>query len=111
MSTIGDSAREIARKKILDKCKQVKLTPLRVLQRISEGLDATETRTAYDKDRGRWSYSEPLVDHGHRLEAAGMGVMIHSMKPCDKMKVEITGFEDTLRSIYNKRQGKKTQPG
>jgi hypothetical protein len=104
---IGAEAAKIARQKVLAQAKAVKLTTRRVLQRISEGLDATEVKTSYDKDRGKWAYSEPMIDHGHRLEAAGMGVMIHGMKPCDKVKLEITGFEDTLRAIYDKRQGKK----
>jgi len=98
MSEIGNQAKEIAKKKLLDQCKRVRLTPMRVLKRISEGLDATEVKAHYDKDRGKWAYSTPLVDHGHRLEAAELGVMLHDMKPAGKLDVDVTGnMADMMR--------------
>jgi hypothetical protein len=96
---IGAEAAKIARQKVLAQAKAVKLTTRRVLQRISEGLDATEVKTNYDKDRGKWSYSEPLVDHAHRLEAAGLGIMIHDMKPCEKKKIDINHSGSIMAAV------------
>ena len=113
---IGAEAAKIARKKVLEQAKAVKLSTKRILQRISEGLDATEVKTNYDKDRGKWAYSEPLIDHGHRLEAAGMGIMIHEMKPCEKKKVDLNvkgalniNIIDRFGADDQSKAGKKTQ--
>lgn len=89
MSEIGQTAQEIARNKLLKQCEKIKFTSLKVLERINEGLDATEVKTSYDKDRGKWVYSTPLVDHGRRLAAAELGIIIHDMKPCEKKKVDM----------------------
>jgi hypothetical protein len=107
MSNVGDAARETARKKILEHCKKVKLTPPRILLRISEGLDAIDNKVFYDKDRGKCITGPDLVDHGRRLEAAALGIMIHDMKPCEKKKltVEVEGIEDILKAIHAKRGG------
>jgi uncharacterized protein (DUF1778 family) len=88
---IGLEAAKIARKKILEIAKRVKLTPERTLQRIAEGLSATEIKAQYDKDRERWVYSRPLVDHGQRLSAAQLSILIHDMKPCERKKIEVNG--------------------
>jgi hypothetical protein len=32
-----------------------------------------------------------LVDHGHRLEAAEIGVMLHDLKPAEKHDVSVGG--------------------
>jgi hypothetical protein len=96
---IGAEAAKIARKKVLEQARQVKLTTRRILTRISEGLDATEVKTNYDKDRGKWSYSEPLIDHGHRLEAAGMGIIIHDMKPCEKKKIDVNHSGSIMAAV------------
>lgn len=105
MSIIGDKSREIARKKVLKQCRDVKLTTRRILQRISEGLDAHENKVFYDKDRGKCIVGPDQIDHGRRLEAASLGVMIHDMKPCERKKVDLTapGIEEVLKEIANKK--------
>ena len=93
---IGAAAAKTARKKVLVEAKAVKLTTRRVLQRISEGLDAIDNKVFYDKDRGKCITGPDMVDHGHRLEAAGMGIIIHDMKPCERKKFDmrVEGIED-----------------
>lgn len=86
---IGLEARDIAREKIVKKLNECKVTVSKTFKRIAEGLDATETKASYDKDRGKWVYSAPLVDHGKRLEAAQIAVMLHDLKPCAKVKGDI----------------------
>lgn len=44
MSITGDSAREIARKKVLELCKKLRRPPERVPSGISEDVDATEVK-------------------------------------------------------------------
>ena len=71
-------------------CKEHGLTISVVVKTVKEGLSATETRTSYDKDRGKWTYSSPLVDHGHRLEAANIASGFFGLKQ-DKVKVDLNG--------------------
>jgi|GEM_PF-3647616 len=97
MSTIGEQARQIARKKILVECKKAKLTSARVLKRISEALDACETKTSYDKDRGKWQYSKPLIDHGKRLDAAALAAAILDLKPVETKNVNLGGSVIVLK--------------
>ena len=86
MSKIGDMARDIAREKILKQCKSVKLTEKRILTAISNALDAKKTDRA---------------DHGQRLDAAKIGIMLYDLKPPEKSKVEHSldgNLADLMRS-------------
>jgi hypothetical protein len=88
---IGLEAAKIARQKVLKEAKSVKLTTRRILQRISEGLDANEVKISYDTRAMRFFYAKPRVDHGRRLDAAQLGILIHDMKPCERKKIELSG--------------------
>jgi hypothetical protein len=113
---IGAEAAKIARRKVLEQARAVKLSTKRILQRISEGLDAVDNKVFYDKDRGRCIVGPDQVDHGRRLEAAGMGIMIHEMKPCEKKKVDLNvkgalniNIIDRFGADDQSKAGKKTQ--
>lgn len=67
----------------------VKLTPKRTFKAISDGLDAFEVRSSYDKDAQKWSYSKKLIDHKTRLNAAGLSVMVLGLKTPEKHESEI----------------------
>jgi hypothetical protein len=114
---IGAEAAAIARDKILEQCRKVKLTPPRILQVIADALEATEVKTNYDKDRGKWSYSTPLVDHGKRLDAAELGVMLYDLKPPEKTKLDVNLKGDMTINVIDRfgtgkdmGKAKKVQP-
>lgn len=64
---------------------RVGLTPRRTLLRIKQGLDATDQKASYDKDRGKWVYSDPLVAWGARKDYAALAVTVLDMKPSEKV--------------------------
>jgi hypothetical protein len=71
--TVIEETRQAAR--------EMGLTPERSLQVILAAHDATEIRPHYDKDKGEFVYSKPLVDHQTRLRAAEMNMdMVHGIK-------------------------------
>ena len=107
LEDIGDKARDIAREKIIKKLNECKVTVSKTFKRIAEGLDATETKASYDKDRGKWVYSAPLVDHGKRLEAAQIAVMLHDLKPCAKVKGDINIQGSIMAAVAKQLSEKK----
>lgn len=95
---LGKEAGEIARAETLKHCKAVKLTPRRILKRISEGLDAKENKVFYDKDRGRCITGPDMIAHEVRLDAAKMGLSIWGMKAPEKLDVTVTDIGEKLRA-------------
>lgn len=66
------------------------LTTRLTLRRIREGMNATETKTNYDKDRGKWVYSAPMINWGARLKAVDQAICVLALKPAEKHQVEHT---------------------
>lgn len=64
------------------------LTTRLTLRRIREALNATETKANYDKDRGKWVYSAPMIDWGARSKAVDQAICILDLKPAEKHQVE-----------------------
>jgi len=95
---IGKEASDVARAVVLKEAKSVGLTTRKTLRRIAQGLDAKETRTSYDKDRGRWSYSDSMIDYGARCDYAKLAVVVLDLKPAEKMDVNVnTNLPEMLR--------------
>lgn len=88
---LGKESGELARAETLKHCKAVKLTPRRILKRISEGLDAKENKVFYDKDRGKCVVGPDMIAHEVRLDSAKLGLSIWGMKAPDKLDVNVTG--------------------
>jgi hypothetical protein len=88
-------------------CREHKLTVSSVVKAVKDGLEACETKTNYDKDRGKWVYSTPLIDHGKRLDAASIASGWFGLKKPEKLDVKVEGFEEVLRKVHEKRTGKK----
>lgn len=86
---IGKEAAEYARKTVIAESKRAHLTLRRTLTRIAEGLNATETKASYDKDRGKWVYSDPMIDWGARAKAIDQAIAILDLKPAEKHEVEL----------------------
>jgi len=86
---IGREAAEVARKTVLRQAKSVGLTTRKTLKRIAEGLDAKKTAVSYDKDRGRWAYSDPMIDFPTRAEYVKLAMTFHDMKPSEKLDVNV----------------------
>ena len=112
---IGAEAAKIARRKVLAEARKAKLTTYRVLKRISEGLDAVENKVFYDKDRGKCIIGPDMIDHGRRLEAAGLGIVIHDMKPCEKKKIDVNhsldkSLIDVARKVLAENPAKEDKP-
>lgn len=78
---IGAEAAKLAHKKILSEAKRVGLTTRKVLRGIVEGLNAFENKAAYDKDRGRWVYSDEMINHQARAKARDQAILILNMVP------------------------------
>jgi len=87
-------AAEYAINKTLAHCKAVKLGPRKALKRIVEALSATDTKASYDKDRGKWVYSAPMIDWAARAKAVDQAIMVLDLKPADKSKVEHSFGDD-----------------
>jgi len=111
---IGKEAAGIAREKVLKLAQEVKLTPKKVLQRISEGLDAIENKVFYDKDRGKCITSPDLIAHHIRLDSAKLGLTVLDMNPSEKHDVNINGdinmllkeIDGSTTGLPSKRKGK-----
>jgi hypothetical protein len=101
---IGQKCAEIARDAVLKDCKMVGLTLRKTLRRVKDGLDAKETKANYDKDRGKWVYSAPMVDWSARAKAVDQAISIFGIKAPEKHEHEVVGIEDILREIHGKRQ-------
>ncbi len=86
---MGAEAALVARKVILVEAERVKLSTRRVLQRISDGLDATENKVFYDKDRGECVVGPDQINWTARQKAADQGIVVLDLKPPDKAKVDM----------------------
>ena len=86
----GESAAEKVRVKILAALKKERVTYSRVAKKVSKKLDATETKTHYDKEAGKWKYSRPLQAHAVQLRAAEFAAELLEMKS-SKFEVEHSG--------------------
>lgn len=90
-SEMCQTAAEIARAEVLKECKRARLSVRKLLKRISEGLDAKETKTSYDKEAGQWAYSKPLINHTARIGYANLAAAILGIKANEKLDVEHKG--------------------
>lgn len=82
---IGREAARLARKAILDEAKKAKLTTAKVLKRIAEGLDATENKVFFDKDRAKCFYSTDLINWETRSKSIDQSLVVLDMKPSEKV--------------------------
>jgi hypothetical protein len=104
---IGAEAANIARTRILQEAGHVKLTTKKVLQRISEGLDANENKVFYDKDRGKCIISPDLIAHGVRLDAAKLGATVLDMIPSQKIDANVNHQGNIMAAVVNHLSGNK----
>lgn len=88
---IGKAETENLRMAVLRDAKRVGLTASKTFKVITDGLSAKEVKTNYDKDRARWAYSDPMVDHKARLAAANLAVSVLGLKSPDNIKAELVG--------------------
>lgn len=112
---IGAEAAKIARRKVDAEADKTRLTTYRIFLRISEGLDAVENKVFYDKDRGKCIVGPDMVDHKRRLEAAGLGIVVRDLKPCEQQKIDVThNFDKALfesaRKVFTENPAKKAKP-
>lgn len=105
---LGKEAGELARAETLKHCKAVKFTPRRILQRLSEGLDAKENKVFYDKDRGKCIVGPDQIAHDVRLDAAKVGISIWGMKAPDKIEMNHQG--NIMAAVVNHLSGNNKQP-
>jgi hypothetical protein len=84
---IYEIAADHGRKKVLKDCKEVKLTPRRVLRRLAEGLDAIENKIFYDKDRGRCIVGPDQINWSARQKAVDQAISILGLKPPEKKEI------------------------
>ena len=96
---IGQKSAEIARGELLKHCRSVSLSPRKVCKRIAESLDATEVKTHYDKDRGKWVYSTLMIDWAARAKAIDQAICILDLKPVERKSLEIDMAESVPERI------------
>ncbi len=92
---------EILRREVLKSAKRYKVTLGRVMSRIADSLDATETKANYDKDRGKWVYSAPMVDYAARAKGIDQAICILNLKPAENKSVEVSFGESVPEVIKN----------
>lgn len=90
---------EILRGEALKAMKKAGATLGRVSKRIAESLDATEVKPHYDKDRGKWVYSEPMVDWQARAKGIDQAICIMDLKPVERKSLEIEMGESVPERI------------
>lgn len=78
---MGSDAAKLAHQKILREAGRVKLTKRKVLQRISDGLDAFENKVFYDRQAGVCVYSRKLVNWETRSRSIDQSMVVLDMKP------------------------------
>lgn len=81
---------EYLREQTVKTFKKCGVTLSKLARRISEALNATETKANYDKDRGKWVYSAPMIDWGARSKAVDQAICVLALKPAEKHQVEHT---------------------
>lgn len=80
---------EYAREETVKVIRRSGVTLRRVGKRIAESLDATEVKPHYDKDRGKWVYSEPMVAWQARAKGIDQAICILDLKPVERKSLEI----------------------
>lgn len=95
---IGKEAAEIAHDEILKRCDKIGVTTDKVLTRINEGLDATENKVFYDKDRGRCVLSPDLIAWGVRTNSIDQAMTVRGMKAPEKIEHTINDLPGLLRA-------------
>jgi hypothetical protein len=98
---------EIARAETLKHCKTVKLTPIRVLKKISEGLDALENKVFYDKDRGKCVVGPDQINWSARQKAIDQAVSIIGIKAPEKLEVTHNNIAEELEAARQRVKGRK----
>ena len=88
---ILNEAAEYARENVLKTCESQGLTTLRIVKDIKAGLKAKETKATYDKDRGDFAYSKPMICWAARLKALDQAIGILGIKAADKHDVTSGG--------------------
>lgn len=83
---LGKEAADYARKQVLKKAKKAGVTTDKVMLRLNEALDATETKVFNDTEDGI-VYSEPLIAHQIRLKAVDLAIVLLDLKPAEKREL------------------------
>ena len=96
---------EIMRVQVMAAAKRYKVTLGRIMTRIADSLDATDTKASYDKDRNKWVYSAPMVDWGARAKAIDQAVAILDLKPPERKSVEVDLGKDIPQQVKEIVQG------
>jgi len=87
---LGRMAAAQARKALLSECSKTGLTARKTFLRIAQGLDAKETKATYDKERGKWSYSKPMIAWGARKDYAALAVVVLDLKPSERVDMNVS---------------------
>ena len=95
---IGKEAADIAHDEILKRCDKIGMTTDKVLKRINEGLDATENKVFYDKDRGKCVLSPALIAWGPRTDSINQAMTVRGMKAPEKIEHTINDLPGLLRA-------------
>lgn len=82
---------DAARAKTLKALARHRVTASRIAKRLAEALDAMETKATYDKEAGKWVYSDKLIAHSPRLKAIEIAVALLDMKPTEKHDLTVHG--------------------
>lgn len=91
--------RKVTRDEILDSlCAPVakalkanNVTLASTIKVFADGMQATEIKTAFEKERGKWYYSKPLIDHPTRINSADSLVGIMGIKKPKEVNVNHSG--------------------
>lgn len=104
---IGKEAAEIAHDEILKRCENIGLTTDKVLTRINDGLDATENKVFYDKDRGKCVLSPDLIAWGVRTNSIDQAIAIKGMKAPEKLEIKTDIAEELAKARLRAKERKK----
>jgi len=102
---IGEKSAEYARAEALKVVKKAGVTLQRVGKRIAESLDANTTKPHYDKDRGKWVYSAPMIDWAARAKGIDQAICILDLKPVENKSVEVNFGESIPEMIVQAVKG------
>jgi hypothetical protein len=80
MREVSEQAEKIAHLQVVEQCERAGITIPRILQRISEALDAKEVRTNYSSVDGDFVYSKELVAWSVRQKAVDQAVSLLGIK-------------------------------
>ncbi|MEN6292333.1 MAG: hypothetical protein ABFD07_10030 [Methanobacterium sp.] len=80
MREVSEQAEKIAHLQVVEQCERAGITIPRILQRISEALDAKEVKTNYSSVDGDFVYSKQLVAWNVRQKAVDQAVSLLGIK-------------------------------